>query len=1050
MYFFLFKEDYINLKCLNLNEYKMSLRRYSIYGSNPGIVPYSILVECTLIDESLYLTPNGVLTITHDEALKRKKFYTKIDDAYALLGVLRLNNNEPFLIFVANIFSIGQLQSSDIYKITNTKLLSLVGPENNDLNYDSRLIEVQRLLSSGIFYFSITTDKNAKSWDITKSCQKEYDTNSSDNRFFWNKLLFYPLERYGIDTDKWLTKCTAGSAVIRTIYISHETAKLAIISRLSCERVGTRFNVRGADHEGHAANFVETEQIIIYDKFVTAFTQIRGSVPLIWEQPGINVGSHKIQMQQLPVSLTIFEKHFDSLIDIYKNVVIVNLLASKDSKDGEGALGNGYKKCLDNSKHKNIPYYHFDYHECIRINKETAHKDFLSRMKNYLSNDNIFLKEDDNVKLRQNIVIRTNCLDCLDRTNRIQTVIGLSMIENQVNILPIIETKKNSTIQRILEVARDLWQKNGDQCSFINAGTGALEGKSKIKDATRSVARTIQNNILDSSKQDAFDIFLYGSKFGDHTFDKALNLLPSDLLRECPNAVESLLDHQDELVVQQNVSVFVGTWNVNGGKNMNNIAFKHENSLESWIFPDQDKDYDIVAVGFEEIVDLNASNMVKTKSDNKQKWSDGIYKCLENESNVKYSLIGSKQLVGVCLMVFIKTAKLHRVKDISIDTIKTGMGGTTGNKGSVSIRFTFYTSSFCFICSHFAAGQSQIKERNDDFLTTYRGIKFSQGRTIESHDYIFWLGDFNYRINLSGDEVKNYLRYGNLNELRNNDQLLQQKEQGRIFFKFQEGELNFLPTYKYDTFSDDYDTSEKARSPAWTDRILMKNNSKRLGNILFYGRAELKTSDHRPVMGKFVVDAAKRSLEKCESVLHDVIMGNGPPDGIVLISAQGYSNFPEDQIQHIKKLLDTLNLHVILHKIESQYLWLILDNGVMALAALSMNNVTLPSGIIINVQLRNNNWDNETYQKVLKILKNTAWGESKIDLNDKESLINFNVDSDEEEICSLLKTNLTTTIKQGPPPPLPTRPQTGCIPQILPKVPPRPCLSKWPIKKNDI
>lgn len=72
----------------------MSLRRYSIYGSNPGIVPYSILVECTLIDESLYLTPNGVLTITHDEALKRKKFYTKIDDAYALLGVLRLNNSK--------------------------------------------------------------------------------------------------------------------------------------------------------------------------------------------------------------------------------------------------------------------------------------------------------------------------------------------------------------------------------------------------------------------------------------------------------------------------------------------------------------------------------------------------------------------------------------------------------------------------------------------------------------------------------------------------------------------------------------------------------------------------------------------------------------------------------------------------------------------------------------------------------------------------------------------------------------------------------------------
>uniref|UniRef100_A0A0K0FCM4 phosphoinositide 5-phosphatase n=1 Tax=Strongyloides venezuelensis TaxID=75913 RepID=A0A0K0FCM4_STRVS len=1022
----------------------MSLRRYSIYGSNPGIVPYSILIECSVVEESLYLTPNGILTITPEETLQRKKFYTKIDDAYALLGILRLNNNEPFLIFVANIFSIGQLQFSDIYKITNAKLLSLVGPENNDLSYDSRLMEVQRLLCSGIFYFSITSDKNAKSWDLTRSCQKEYDTNPCDNRFFWNKLLFYPLERFGIDTDKWLTKCTAGSAVIRTIYISHETAKLAIISRLSCERVGTRFNVRGADHEGHAANFVETEQIIIYDKYVTSFTQIRGSVPLIWEQPGINVGSHKVQMQQLPVSLSIFEKHFDVLTDIYKNIAIVNLLASKDSKDGEGALSNAYKKCLDNSKQKGIPYYHFDYHERVKLNKETAHNDFLNNMKEYLSWDNIFVREDNDVKRRQYVVIRTNCLDCLDRTNRIQTVIGLSMIENQVNSLPINETKKSSTIQRVLEVARDLWQKNGDQCSFIYAGTGALEGKSKIKDATRSVARTIQNNILDSSKQDAFDIFLYGSKFGDHTFDKALNLLPSDLLRECPQAVQSLLEHQSELVVEQKVTVFVGTWNVNGGKNMNNIAFKHENSLESWIFPDIDKDYDVVAVGFEEIVDLNASNMVKTKSDNKQKWSDGIYKCLESETNTKYSLIGSKQLVGVCLMVFIKTSKLHRVRDIAIDTIKTGMGGTTGNKGSVSVRFTFYTSSFCFICSHFAAGQSQVKERNDDFLTTIRGLKYPQGRSVESHDYIFWLGDFNYRINLSADEVKNCIRFGNLSELRDNDQLTQQKQQERIFQGFQEGELNFLPTYKYDTFSDDYDTSEKARSPAWTDRILMKNNSGRLGNILFYGRAELKTSDHRPVMGKFVVDAAKRSLEKCESVLHDVIMGNGPPDGIVLISANGYPNFPADQIQHIKKLLDKLNLHVLLHKIESQYLWLILDNGIMAIAALSMNNVTLPSGIVINVQLRNNNWNVETYQKVVKILKDTAWGESKIDLNDKESLINFNIDSDEEELSTLFK---TTAIRQALPPPV--RPQLPGGPSILPKVPPRPCLSKWPNKKPE-
>lgn len=74
-----------------------------------------------------------------------------------------------------------------------------------------------------------------------------------------------------------------------------------------------------------------------------------------------------------------------------------------------------------------------------------------------------------------------------------------------------------------------------------------------------------------------------------------------------------------------------------------------------------------------------------------------------------------------------------------------------------------------------------------------------------------------------------------------------------MFQGYEEGVINFAPTYKYDLFCDDYDTSEKARVPSWTDRCLWKRSklsgtdeaSWSPGRLLVYNRAELKTSDHR-------------------------------------------------------------------------------------------------------------------------------------------------------------------------------------------------------------
>ena len=59
-----------------------------------------------------------------------------------------------------------------------------------------------------------------------------------------------------------------------------------------------RFNVRGLNDEGHVANFVETEQVMYTDTSVASFVQIRGLVPVFWDQPGIQTGTNRIRLSR--------------------------------------------------------------------------------------------------------------------------------------------------------------------------------------------------------------------------------------------------------------------------------------------------------------------------------------------------------------------------------------------------------------------------------------------------------------------------------------------------------------------------------------------------------------------------------------------------------------------------------------------------------------------------------------------------------------------------------------------------------------------------------
>lgn len=138
----------------------------------------------------------------------------------------------------------------------------------------------------------------------------------------------------------------------------------------------------------------------------------------------------------------------------------------------------------------------------------------------------------------------------------------------------------------------------------------------------------------------------------------------------------------------------------------------------------------VVAIGLEEIVDLNAGNMVKASTTNQRVWRDGIKKVLEEqyEGRESYVVLACEQLVGVCIIIFIRLELLGRLRELSISDVKTGLGGATGNKGSIAVRLTIDSTSFCFVCSHFAAGQNEIAARNDDFNTAWKKLRFQAVR----------------------------------------------------------------------------------------------------------------------------------------------------------------------------------------------------------------------------------------------------------------------------------------------------------------------------------
>lgn len=152
---------------------------------------------------------------------------------------------------------------------------------------------------------------------------------------------------------------------IHQAQINGQTFFWSIISRRSVQRACTRFFSRGADKEGHVANFVETEQLDEYNGERISFVQTRGSMPFFWRQlPNLR---YKPSAELIPNKdhMSACQKHFETQIKLCGSQVAVNLV---DQTRAEGELEKAYGAFVKALNNPRVRYEAFDFHaECCKM-----------------------------------------------------------------------------------------------------------------------------------------------------------------------------------------------------------------------------------------------------------------------------------------------------------------------------------------------------------------------------------------------------------------------------------------------------------------------------------------------------------------------------------------------------------------------------------------------------------------------------------------------------------------------------------------------------------
>ncbi|XP_011160963.1 inositol polyphosphate 5-phosphatase E isoform X2 [Solenopsis invicta] len=346
---------------------------------------------------------------------------------------------------------------------------------------------------------------------------------------------------------------------------------------------------------------------------------------------------------------------------------------------------------------------------------------------------------------------------------------------------------------------------------------------------------------------------------------QVLNLIPTQKARERNFlhgriAANSLLGpvELEKVLPNRELKIFIGTWNMNGQT--------PPKELNDFMLP----------CHIETVPDLLAIGTQESCSE-RHEWEAALQETL----GPSHVLLTSSNLGTLHLAIFIRRDLIWFCSIPEEDSFSTRTGTAFRTKGAVAIALMIFGTSFLFVTAHLTAHQDKVKERVNDIKRIVRNLDLPKELPIrhkskdvtQNFDCVFWCGDLNFRLAQPREEVIQWItntcfpQESPIN--MHKDQLKNTLNDGAVLRGFEEAPILFPPTYKYDPGTQNFDSSSKQRTPAYTDRILFRGKSHTRGYIrrvshdsgthkdgviecLVYDSVpSICTSDHKPVWGVF-------------------------------------------------------------------------------------------------------------------------------------------------------------------------------------------------------